>query len=227
MSPQHDPAVLEALTRLKPLDERFLEIGHKMVSADNGNLYGMDLFAVGAIKRAVALVAGFRLMVERRNFVCAGALLRIHVDTALRFFATFIVKDPHKFALEVLGGTRIDKLVDANGNRLSDRYLVERLSRDYPWLPNVYERTSGYVHFSSTHFLGALVDADDGTRAISMFVSGEDNAIPKDLYIEAINAFVAASDILLKYLEGWVFTKNNPEYVSGLKTKLDQKSGDA
>lgn len=55
----------------------------------------------------------------------AQTLLRAHIDTALRFSAALRVEDPHKFAIDVMAGERIDKMKDQSGQHLRDAYLVE------------------------------------------------------------------------------------------------------
>ena len=71
----------------------------------------------------------------------------MQLDTALRFYAGFIVHEPHEFAMNVLKGDRIDKMKDKDGNRMTDRYLVTQLANEYPWVEEVYERASNYVHY--------------------------------------------------------------------------------
>ena len=59
----------------------------------------------------------------------------------LRIFAGTLVDDTNKFVSDFLQGKHIRNLKDRDGNRMTDRYLVEKLSDEYPWLPNVYAKT--------------------------------------------------------------------------------------
>jgi hypothetical protein len=187
-----------------------------MAKAAGGAVYGMDLLAFGALNRSMAHTAGFRTLIKGRNLICAGALLRLQLDTAMRFFASFIVEKPHEFAIAVLGGKRIRDLRDQDGKRMTDAYLVNKLGEEFEWVPRVYERTSGYVHFSSTHLMSAL-SLKDGDGKFQAKISADDKALPDSIYIEASDAFCAATDILLRYVHGWVFTKANPDLVKKWK----------
>jgi hypothetical protein len=198
-----------------------------MVEAYGGALYGMDLLAIGALNRSKAHIAGFRILIEAKNMICAGALLRLQLDTAMRFFAAFLVEQPHDFAIAILRGEKVRDLKDRAGKRMTDAYLSQRLGEEFEWVPRVYERTSGYVHLSSTHLMSALSpssenDSDD--RRFTGKISAEDKPLPEAIYIEAADAFRAATDILLRYVEGWIFTKANPELVQQWKRERDGQS---
>lgn len=209
---EHSDTLEDALKWLAELDETVLPSTKAMLDADGGNLFGLDFLALAAIKRSMALTAGFRTMLTARNLVCAGALVRLELDTAMRFFAAWLVQNPHEFALDVLAGKHIRKMKDRDGELLTDRYLVEKLGEQYDWVPRVYERTSGYVHLSSTHVMSVVTDtaeADD-KRTFKAFVGVEDKPLPDWIYIETCDGFRACAQILLRYVEGWAMTKANP-----------------
>jgi hypothetical protein len=210
------------------MEEPLLDLLLKCNLAHGRDLYPMDLLANAGGKRAVALLAGFCRMIEDRNLICAGPLLRLQLDTALRFYAAWLVEKPHEFAAKVLGGTRVDKLKDRDGNRLRDSYLVEKLSREdgCQWIPRVYEETSGYVHFSDKHMFSVLSDVDRKTRSLSMTVSAVDCDWPESVYLEAVDAFIAATGLFMKYLHGWGFTKQNPDQVARLRKERGESQAD-
>lgn len=87
MDTKHSESLEESLTRLTEMDRAHLEPGMGMAKAFGGALYGMDLLAFGALNRSKAHIAGFRALIGQRNLICAGALLRLQLDTAMRFFA--------------------------------------------------------------------------------------------------------------------------------------------
>jgi len=202
----------ESLARLTDLDRAHLELGMEMSKAHGGAIYGMDLLAFGALNRSKAHIGGFRTLIDAKNLICAGALLRLQLDTAMRFFAAFLVDKPHDFALAVLGGKRVRDLRDRDGKAMTDAYLARKLGEEFEWVPRVYERTSGYVHLSSSHLMSALSakPGDAQSREFEVKVSAEDKPLPQWIYIEASDAFCAATQIFLRYVHGWVFTKANP-----------------
>ncbi len=53
--------------------------------------------------------------------------------------------------MKVFGGTPIKKIEDKGGKFMTDGYLAGKLNEKYPWVLNVYKKTSGYIHLSETH----------------------------------------------------------------------------
>ena len=83
--------------------------------------------------------------------------------------------------MSVLRGEKVRDLKDRSGKKMTDVYLCQKLGEEFEWVPRVYERTSGYVHLSSTHPMSALspssgADADDWTFTIK--ISAEDKPLP-------------------------------------------------
>jgi hypothetical protein len=210
-----DESIATSLTRLKALEEEHLRLAEAMTEAYGGALYWMDLFAYGALNRSKAQLAGFTQLIRARNLVCAGALLRLQLDTALRFSAAWLVQDPHAFALAVMRGTRVRDLADRTGRKMTDAYLVQCLSRQFDWVSRVYERTSGYVHLSDVHLLSAVTGSEEEGehRVLRVKISEIDKPLPSSLYVEAIDAFGESTRIFLWYVQGWTATKANPEAV--------------
>jgi len=141
------------------------------------------------------------------NMVCARSLLRVHIDTALRFSAAWFVDQPHDFALKVVRGHRIDKLIDRTGSRLTDARLVEIHVAEYPWLPKVYESLSGYIHFSGAHVFDSVSELRDEDMSISFEISATDYKFPEFSWGEILDCTREATGILSKYLDGYIFTK--------------------
>ena len=148
----------------------------------------------------------------------------------MRFFAAFLVERPHDFAIAILRGKRVRDIKDRHGKKMTDAYLVQRLGEEYDWVPRVYERTSAYVHLSSVHLISAVSPSEGPgaeERLLRMKISAEDRALPVAIYIEASDAFRAATSVLLRYVHGWVFTKANPELVQRWKNEADLQADGA
>lgn len=202
----------EGLAQLEALEQAQLKLVHRVLEAYDSALYPMDLLTMAAVNRSLALSSGFRQMIAAKNLVCAGSILRLQIDTAARYSAAWRVKDPHEFALAVLKGSQVRDMLSTEGRRMTDRYLVQCLVPDAEWVERVYERTSGYIHLSATHFMASLsVANEDGT--FSGKISAVDKPLPEELYEEAVEAFIAASELLMKYVQGWGVTKDNPDAV--------------
>ena len=224
MEPTHSGSLEASLLSLGRLDEALLELVKQMFEAFGAAMYGLDLLAVGTLNRSKAHIGGFRTLLEAKNLICAGALLRLQLDTAMRFYAAFLVDQPHDFGLAVLRGERVRDIRDRDGKKMTDAYLAQKLGEEFAWVPRVYERTSGYVRLSSTHLLSALgasEGAPEDERLLTIKISAEDKELPDSIYIEAADAFRAVPDVFLRYVHGWVFTKANPELVQKWKKERD------
>lgn len=179
-----------------------------MFSADGGNIFPVDMLAIAAMKRTSGNTEGFITLVDTKNMAAARSLLRIQIDTLIRFSAVWLVNEPHEFAIDVIGGKRIRNIKDQTGNRMTDGYLVEVLAPDYPWLKSVYKNLCGYVHFSGSHLFNAVQNLDDNERTITFHIGKEDIQYPEWSWTEAVDCFTNAIHILFYYINGWIQTKN-------------------
>jgi hypothetical protein len=170
-------------------------------------MFPLDFLAFAAAKRHASTTSAFAAMVRSWNMLIARALLRMHIDTALRFSAAWHVPEPHAFATDVLKGERIDKLKTRAGVRLTDAHLVELHKDKHPWLPVVYAHLSGYVHFSGAHIADAVSGLAEEDRTIQFLVSDRDLKFPEFSWVEILESFREATSILEIFLQGWGATK--------------------
>jgi hypothetical protein len=213
--------VSDHVKRLRSYHETHIALGKAMAEAYGGTFYNLDILATAVINRSLALLSGFCLLVEAKNFICAAPLVRLQVDNCLRFYAAHLVKNPHDFAIQVLQGVSVRSMKDRHNKSMTDRYLAIKLSERHPWVLKLYEEASGYIHLSDKHIFHAVREAKD-ERTLSFTVGASDIDLPDEVYVEAIKAFTAATDILLEYIQGWIYTKNNPEEVERLKKQLEK-----
>ena len=184
-------------------------------------MFPFDLLSFGAVKRNIGTARAFQMMIESWNMVCARSLLRIHIDTSLRFSAAWLVDEPHEFAMRVLKGERIDKMKDKDGRRLTDAHLVSVHTAEHPWLPDVYKSLSGYVHFSGSHIYDSVASVGDQDRTVSLEVSDVDLKFPEFSWIEVLDCFRETTSILARYLRGYAETKKlSPAELEEAKRQL-------
>ena len=145
---KHGQSILKSLEELENRRKKLLKLTKEMILAYGGTMYQLDLFAIGAVKRTISTIAGFRLLIESWNMICARTILRTQIDTALRFSSVFLVKKPHEFASHVLEGQQINRLKDKDGNKMTDAYLISKLASENPWLPVVYKNLIYSFHFN-------------------------------------------------------------------------------
>ncbi|WP_313056503.1 hypothetical protein [Stutzerimonas nitrititolerans] len=221
MNSDHPPQselVKELLLSLKQDSDELLNLGMQVVGPSGSPMFPLDWVVFAAIKRSISTASAVTAMVQAWNMVCARSLLRMHIDTALRFSAAWLVAEPHTFATSVLAGARIDKLKDTNGKRLTDAHLVEIRKSEYPWLPDVYSNLSGYVHFSGSHIHDAISNLVDEDRTIEFLISDTDLKFPEFSWVEILECFREATSILANYLQGYAQTKKlTPEELKALR----------
>lgn len=213
------PELTKRIEHLESLTDLHLGVCAKMLKAEGGKMFPLDILAAATIKRSLALISGFTALVRANNYTCAASLLRLQLDSCLRFFAAFIVDKPHELAHNVLKGTPIRQMKDRNGKKMTDRYLVNTLSAKYEWMPRVYESTSGFIHLSEKH-LFSVFDDGEGGRKVGLRIAADDENVPAELWIELADGFLAATDALFEYLKGWVFSKENPDVVAKIREKI-------
>jgi hypothetical protein len=200
------------IKHIEGLGELHLKHLMEMMQADGGKIFGLDLLAQAAFKRSMSLCSGFSCLVRNKNYLCAATLVRLQLDTCLRFFAAFIVENPHNFAKNIMDGVPVRKLKDRSGRPMTDRYLVETLGKKYEWMPRVYEATSGFVHLSERHMFAIWESTADG--GLGTIIGPTDDHFEDKLWVELADAFLACTDALFEYLQGWTLTKQNPKLVA-------------
>jgi hypothetical protein len=204
---KHSTQVVKALQATEALQDDVLQLWLRMCEVDEGSFYPVDLVANAAVKRCLSQSHGFCILVENFNLMCARSLLRLQVDTAIRFYAVFLVESPHDFCHQIIKGTPINKMKDRDGNRLTDRYLVDKLGAEHTWIPRVYEELSGYIHFSVRHFYPTVESLNGSSREMKIVISPTDENVPEFSWLEVVDCFNEATRVFLEYLNGWVTTK--------------------
>ena len=196
------------LKKLKQQEVRLIRLAGLGMQADRGAMFPFDFWTNAAINRGIQLSSGFRSSIKNRNAICSGALLRLQIDTALRYSAGWLVQDPHRFVGRVMSGEQINRMKDRSGEVMTDSYLMKVISVEHPWVTEVYKRTSSYVHFSDTHIWSTLYELEGSeNKRVKTKIGAADKEGLSGLYMEMVMAFQAATTILINYVEGWVFTK--------------------
>ena len=88
-----------------------------------------QVYVAAALHRSISLVRGFCALIPD-NYISAASLVRLQLDSTLRFSALSFVADPEDFAKKVSSGERINKLEDREGERMTDAYLVRNRVRN-------------------------------------------------------------------------------------------------
>ena len=120
-----------------------------------------DLFFCAALDRSVQLAEGFIVLLQQRNLSCAGALLRLQMDNCMRTYAAFIAEDKNAVIDCIIYGKKISEQLDTDGNKMTDANLKNKMKVFNASFSDVYNKASGYVHFSDMAFYQTVVSIDD------------------------------------------------------------------
>lgn len=205
---KNNPDLDRAVKGIRNTRDRHFEVARMIAKAGDAKMLVMDILAFSAIKRSLSLSSGFCQMVEQKNYVCAAPLIRLQVDSCLRFYATTLVEDAESLASNFINGVKVSLSKDRHGNALTDRYLVKSLSAYFPWIETVYAQSSGFVHFSEKHFHSTFVVGSEYGHFTAM-ISEADEKIDGGYFLELAQAFLAATDLLLEFMDRWVVHKES------------------
>jgi hypothetical protein len=201
----------ELLDQLHQQKEVHPEVTLKMLKANDAAMYPLDLMGISVSKRSMSLIRGFTEMIRQENFICAAPLLRMQLDNSLRFYASFLVEDPHDLARQFAEGKLIKDFKEKGTNqRFSDHLLVQRLAEHHPWITEVYKKACGYVHLSDLHLFNTLGKKDE-EKGLGVIISDSDSFITDKERLEAVYIMFRLTTIVLWLLHSWTITKETPD----------------
>lgn len=194
------------LKRLSYFEDKFKALAAAMMQAGNG-LYPVDYYVSGVINRSLSLIYGFETLIESKNFLSAAHLVRTLLDNYLRLSALWLVTEPHKVATQVWEGTPIYKIADQDGKKMTDSYLRDKVAETYPWIVDVYNETSGFIHFSNKHIMNATVPHKDKEMTLVTYFGKLDHDVTNESRIEAAACMIEICNCICHAIFGWVDTK--------------------
>lgn len=190
---------------------------------NNTSLTYANLLGMGVGRRALALSSGFRTMVEQCNSLCAMPIVRMQLDTAIRFYAGFFVEDHQQFCRDVLEGNQINKMKSDENKLMQDKYLVERVAKINPWMINVYETTSGYIHFSRHHILEAVRINETGHGKMVIVPNDFDRELKH--FLEPMQCMLHLNEIINFALQDWFGRMCDPNGIKISASELWVETG--
>ncbi|WDF77240.1 hypothetical protein PQ469_25470 [Mucilaginibacter sp. KACC 22773] len=191
---------------LRLYEKKFQKLAACMITSGKGT-YSLDYYISGILNRSLSLIYGFETLIGTSNFLSAAHLVRPHLDNYLRLSAAWMVSEPHAFATNVWKGEVIRKMKDKSGKFMTDSYLKDKAAEDYPWITNVYQATSGFIHFGEKHIRNAttLITGEEDT--LTTFIGKVDNQVSYESKIEATIGMIEISNCIAKQVYGWIETK--------------------
>lgn len=196
----------EALALLKSITRQSKDLPGKLVQyyLAGSPMWETDFLVFAAAKRTMSLCEAFLATMRSKNFGAAAGLLRMQLDTSLRFSGLAHVADQQQYARRILGGEPINKMKAASGERLSDKFLSEALSKKLPWVRSVYVATSGFIHLSERHIFQTFDQVEEASRTVRSLISAEDVDRPAEDYLEILHAFDDSTKLACHLVESWL-----------------------
>lgn len=77
---------------------------------------------------------------------------------------------------------------------MTDNYLKEKPAEDYPWVADVYEATSGFVHFNNKHIANATTTNLEVEPSLTTFIGKVDNQVSYKSKLEATLSMIEISN---------------------------------
>lgn len=155
----------EYFEALKIINVSFVELRSKGIllvkDIVGENLTQDDLFFCSALDRCLHLMDGLAPMLKARNLTCSGAIVRMQMDNCMRTYAAFIAADKEAVINCLIRGTPIRKEKDEKGNRMTDGYLKDEITKIDRTFNQVYDQASGYIHLSEKAFYQTVNEIDD------------------------------------------------------------------
>ena len=206
-------SLAERLQAIESLENELLRKGQSIVQS-GASISSIDHFVLGAMKRTVSQSLGFRKLVEGWNFSCATILVRTQIDTAMRINGIALLADPEVDVKRIFDGEiTFRKLKSKNGKPMTDAYLRERLAENYPWVTQLYEETSDFVHLSFRHLWPTLVRTNDEEQMAYLVVSSEDPKHDEANYYDLADAFFRVSKMTSTLLLALLMARHRWEEV--------------
>ena len=197
----------EEMLRLNEVDQKVVGLAMAIMKADSGKFYSLDFLVLAALNRSKLNIHGFRNLIELGNYFAATPFVRMQLDSALRLFATTLVRNPNELAQKILDGESISKLKDRSGSKMRDAYLLSEFAKTEPWVTKVYESGSGFIHLSNKHIIG-LFSGSGESGEVQIAIGSTQDSIPEPFRIEAVAAITHITQLILNLCNRWLNEKN-------------------
>ena len=183
--------------------ELHLDLMRAVLEAGGHPVLLPDLVIHAALQRSTHLIDGFIALVEARNAFAAMPLIRLQLDSVLRIIACDLAREPQKVLIALLQGKELRRLkAREEGRQLNDAYLRSKLAEVFPWVDEVYELTSGYVHLSRPHMVYPVQSlSDEGT--LSLLLRRDSRYWEDDQLVRAVRVFGEVTVTLFKVITAW------------------------
>lgn len=160
---------------------------------------------MGVVKRSVDLVDGFILTIDNWNFISAAPIIRMQLDTLLRFIyiSKISPKEAEQLINHIMDGKHLNHLKDSKGKKLNDALLREYAEKYFPRVNDVYIQASKFIHFSERHMFGSIYDINNEKRIAKFAIHKGSYNVQKQDVIEYYDVFITITDAIIVFINTW------------------------
>lgn len=208
------------VVHLGTLKAAVLEEAHLLFQDLRGMVKPCDAMALSVCHRAMVLHDGCVPLFEQKNLLAGAALLRMQIDSFLRFTAVYQSSDPHALAQLWLSGKELRDIKGDDGRKMTDRHLLELHGN--PETVVMYEWACSHIHLSDTHFLHVLAASPvqaNGTR--HFHIGSEVNYVNDATILQLAQAQREAGAMVWHAVKGW--RQRRPAFETADLNKIYEK----
>jgi hypothetical protein len=110
----------------------------------------------------------------------------------------------------MIQGKQLRQIKDRTGAALTDGYLISLVAKKSPWLQQVYNLASGYIHLSDKHFWQYYSRSpvlNDGQRHFS--VGAQEQYVDASSKEQLLDAFVHLTEAVPELVNAWTDLRVN------------------
>ena len=179
---------------IRDLDPAHGALAARLSTSWGENLFPCDVMALAVLHRSLDILSGFLATSQRRYYSSSVCLLRVQLDSVARFNGIIYSPDPHDLAGRVFAGESLRDIKASDGNKMTDKYLVKKLSAIHAGIEEAYDLACAHIHLSDQHIHALLrrsVDAGDRRRVLSMGACADH--LDEHVHNNLANAFYAVT----------------------------------
>ena len=209
------PKLKDKREKLDTYFDKLIKAGKDAVG--NINMYMIDFFIIGVVKRSLDLVEGFILTIDNWNLICTAPIVRMHLDTLLRlnYISKIPPKEADKLIHHIMDGEPLIEFKDSEGKRLNDARLRKYARDVFPWIDNVYTHTSKFIHFSERHMFAPIYRTNNENKILNFAIHKGSHNVKEEQITEYYDVFIIITDSIIKFINSWGERKKN---LSGSET---------
>lgn len=162
-------------------------------------IFFISFFVASVVNRALSINRGFQLLTKDNNYLCAIPLMRMQIDNCIRFWGLELVNSQNDYIKNWSKGEKISRLKDKNGNKLSDKLLVEELDKRYAHVKGIYDQACNFVHLSNQNLFNT-VKLKPNTRTLYGGITGFDK-IPDDVKKNIDRSMLYINNVLIDLIK--------------------------